>query len=184
MAAADIARGNPGNLQWNNRRIQQRHDPANRPDKALRLARAPIHILSPIKAQHFLGQLRRKHLRCGQSLTLQSSANILAFGVGDFNKRGEINASLLRKGLCRLGRRAVFEGHIPRRAGQLFFAVGLVRQQALNQHGQSARRRVSSQLGPGLQQPLAGEQIVDTATQFGLGSGNHAGGNLIHPNFK
>ena len=57
-------------------------------------------------------------------------------------------------------------------------------QHALDQHGQTARRRVSGQLGPGGKQPLAREQIVDPAAQLGLGPGNHAGGNLVQPNLQ
>ncbi len=48
---------NPGNLHRHHGGIQQRHNPPHRPHKPLRLARAPVHVLRPVKAQHFLGQI-------------------------------------------------------------------------------------------------------------------------------
>ncbi len=50
MAAACIPGGDPRDLQWNNRRIHQRDQPAHRPDKTLGLTGAPVHILGPVEA--------------------------------------------------------------------------------------------------------------------------------------
>src|ERR1035441_5234862 len=55
VAAAGVACLYAGNLQRNNRGIKQRNHPADRPHIALRLARAPVHIFGPVKAENFLG---------------------------------------------------------------------------------------------------------------------------------
>ena len=39
-------------------------------------------------------------------------------------------------------------------------------------------------LGAGGKQALAREQVGDAAAQFGLGAGNHAGGNLFETDFE
>ena len=161
MASARVARLNARDFKRNNRRIEQRNDPTDGAHKALRLARAPVHILGPVEAEHFLGQFGSEHLRCGHSQPLHGGADVLALGIGDLLKSLNRYASLLGKGLGSRSRRAILEGDLPRWAGQLLLGIGLARQHALDQHGQTARRRIRGQFSLGCKQPLARKQFVD-----------------------
>ena len=124
---------------------------------------APIHILRPIDAGHFLRQFRGEHLRCGDSLPLDRRAYIFAFGGSHLFERVDGNACLFGEGLGRCCRRAVFECHLPRGTSELLLSIGLRGENALDQHGQSARRGICCEFGVGSKQPLAREQVIDAA---------------------
>ena len=65
--------------------IQQRHNPAHRPHKPLRLARAPVHILGPVDRRNFLRQLRGQNLRGAAAGASYRRRHILALGVVSFS---------------------------------------------------------------------------------------------------
>ena len=184
MAAAGVACLDARDFKRNDLRIEQRYEPAHRTHQALRLAGAPVHVFGPVESKHLLGQLGAQQLRCGTACALDGRAHILAFGRGHFFQIANGNSGLLRKGLCGRRGRALFERDLPRGAGELLFSIGLAGEHALGQHGQAARRGVGGDAGALGQQALAGEQVGDAAAQFGLGAGNHAGGNFFKTEFK
>ena len=146
MAAAGIASGDSGDGQRYNSGIEQGDEPADGADEAFGLGDAPVHVLGPIDSEDFLGQLSSQQLGGGAAFALHCCADVLTLGSDHLLKRGDDNASLLGEGFGSRRGCAVFEGHLPRGAGQLLFRIGLTGKDALGQHGQAARRGVSGDL--------------------------------------
>ena len=184
MPATRVARGDSGNLQRRHARIHQRHNPAHRPHKALRFTRAPVHVLGPVNCQHFLGQFGGKNLRRRPASALHRCAHVFALRRVNFPQVRNGHAGLLRKRLGRGRRRAVLERHLPRRAGQLLFGIGLPGEHALGQHRQPPRRGIRGDLALGAHQPLAPEQIAQAPAQLFLRPGNHPRRNLFQPDLQ
>ncbi len=184
MPAARIACGDPGNLQRHDGRIQQRHHPAHRPHKALRLARAPVHILGPVNRQHFLRQLGRQDLVRRAAQCASPSRPRTRPSASSLFRARQRPRRLLRKGLGGGRRRAVLERHLPRRAGQLLLGVGLLGQHALGQHGQPPRRGVGRHLRASAQAAARASADRSRAAQLGLGPGNHPRRNLFEPDLQ
>jgi hypothetical protein len=167
--------------RWRRRAAPQPSAPGA---QTLGLGGAPVHIFGPVEAENFFGQFGGQDLGGGAAPALDGCANIFTLGVGDFFKRSNRHAGLLRKGLGGGGGRAVFEGDLPRGAGQLSSVSAWLVNYAFDQHGQPARRRVSGQFGSRAEQALASEQIADAAAQLGFGPGYHAGWNFFEANFQ
>ena len=64
-------------------RIQQRHDPAHRPHKPLRLARAPVHVLGPVdRVRTSFGSSAASTPAAARPVRFTVAADVLALGVG------------------------------------------------------------------------------------------------------
>ena len=184
MAAALIAGGDAGDFKRYDVGVEQGDYPADGADETLGLAGAPVHILGPVNGEDFFGEFGGEDFGGGAAGALHRCADIIAFRVGDFLERGDVDASLFCECFGGLGGRAVFEGDGPRGAGELLFAVGLLGEDAVARDGEAARRGIGCNLRAGLEQTLAGEQVIQAAAEFGFRGGDHAGGNFFEAEFE
>src|SRR5260370_41850022 len=95
-----MSTGRPGGLdsgevQWNNVAIQQSDNPSDGPNKSLRLACPPVHILGPVDSCNLFRQSLRQNVRSASAFLSNRRSQILAFGAGDLFQLGDGNARFL-----------------------------------------------------------------------------------------
>ena len=66
----------------------------------------------------------------------------------------------------------------------MLLGIGLAGEHSFSKDGETPRRGVRGDFAGRSEKALAHEQFVDATAQFGLGPGNHAGGNLFQPNLQ
>ncbi len=98
MAAGDAAGGDAGDFERNDFRVEQGHDPAHGPHKALGLGGAPVHVLGPVEREGFFRQFGGENFRRGAAGALDGGADVFAFGRFHLLERGDFDTGLFGEG--------------------------------------------------------------------------------------